>query len=112
MKTFAIRDYFNPKHQEYIIGSKEIGKHSVYLVMGEMKKGEKREIRPDGHDEILFLLSGEAALCNRGNTTRLQPDGALHLEPEETATIEALEDCRYVTAGAHANHHHHHHHHD
>lgn len=109
MKTFNIRDHFNPKYQEYIVGSQEIKKHSVYLVYGEIEKGGTRDLKPDGHDEILLLLSGEASLTNNGCVTKLCADGVIHLDPEETATIEALEDCKYVVAGAHAHHHHHHH---
>lgn len=60
MKLFNIRELYKEKYKEYIVGSQELGKHSVYLVYGEVASGEKREMIPGGCDEILLLLSGEA----------------------------------------------------
>ncbi|MBI5018047.1 MAG: hypothetical protein HZB55_21485 [Deltaproteobacteria bacterium] len=107
MRIFDVRDHFNPKYGEYIIGSREIERHSVYLVVGEVAAGETRTLAPDGHDEILLLLSGEASLEGIEGTRSLAPQGAVYLEPQETATLRAITACRYVVAGAHAAHHDH-----
>ena len=101
MKLFDIRDFFKKEYQEYIIGSSEIGKHTVYLVFGEVKRGESRPLVPNGHDEILFLISGDATLEAAGAEVPLVSEQALSMDPEERFTLTALTDCRYVIAGAH-----------
>ncbi len=88
MKLFNIRDLYREKYKEYIVGSEEIQKHSVYLVYGEASRGEKREMAPGGHDEILFLLSGDA-----------------QLENDEAFIFTALSDCKYIVAGTHTTPH-------
>jgi mannose-6-phosphate isomerase-like protein (cupin superfamily) len=102
MKTFDLRDYFNPTYQECIIGSKEICKHSVYLAYGELVEGESRTLAPEGHDEIFLLLSGEAEIHQGGRRLPLTPERAVYLDPEATHVVVALAYCRYVVAGAHA----------
>jgi hypothetical protein len=47
MKIFNIRDFYQKKHQEYIVESSQIGKHSVYLVYGEVVTGEVRTMAPE-----------------------------------------------------------------
>ncbi len=101
MKLFNIRELYREKHREYIVGSADTGRHSVYLVYGEAAGGEKRSMTPDGHDEILFLLSGEALLENSGESIPLKPEQAVFLGPDESFTLTALSDCRYVVAGTH-----------
>jgi len=73
MKLFNIRDFYQEKYKEYIIGSKEIEKHSVYLVYGEVPSNETRRMESDGHD----------------------------VGPDEAFSFTALMDCRYVIAGTH-----------
>jgi mannose-6-phosphate isomerase-like protein (cupin superfamily) len=102
MKLFNIRDFYQEKYKEYIIGSKEIEKHSVYLVYGEVYPKEKRQMAPNGHDEILFLLSGEAELEGGGSKTPLEKGQAVYMNPDEAFVFTALTECRYVVAGAHA----------
>jgi len=101
MKRFNIRDFYQEKYKEYIIGSKEIEKHSVYLVYGEVPSNETRRMESDGHDEILFLLSGEAALENEDTKTVLKKEQAVYMGPDEAFSFTALMDCRYVIAGTH-----------
>lgn len=43
---------------EYIIGLKEIEKHSICFVYGEVPNDKRHRIAQDGHAEILFLLCG------------------------------------------------------
>lgn len=107
MKTFNVRDLYNEKYKEYIVGSSATGKHSVYLVYGEAAKNEEREIAPAGHDEILFLLEGEATLENHGTCITIRKEEAVSFEPDESFNFVALTDCRYVVAGTHTAHHHH-----
>lgn len=101
MKLFNIRELYKEKYREYIVGSADIGKHSVYLVYGEAAGNEQRDMTPDGHDEILFLLSGEALLENSDRRITLGKDQAVYLEPDESFTFTALSECRYVVAGTH-----------
>jgi redox-sensitive bicupin YhaK (pirin superfamily) len=101
MKVFTIRDHFEESYKEYIIGSKETGKHTVYLVFGEVKKGETRPIVPNGHDEILFLISGDATLEGPRGKVPLAKEQAVSMDPDERFTLSALTDCGYVVAGAH-----------
>lgn len=105
MKLFNIRELYKEKYKEYIVGSEDIGKHSVYLVYGETPAGEKREMRPGGHDEILFLLSGEAKLENKDIKLLLKKDQAVYMSPEESFTFAAQTDCKYIVAGTHSKPH-------
>lgn len=99
MKIFNIRDFYQEEYQEYIIGSKEIERHSVYFVYGKVPANEKRQMgAPEGHDEILFLLSGEAVLENKGIETPLIKEQAVYMPSNETSTFTALTECRYVSA--------------
>lgn len=101
MKLFNIRDLYREKYREYIVGSEEIGKHSVYLVYGEASRGEKREMAPNGHDEILFLLVGDAQLSNRDAEISLEKEQAVYMSPDESFTFTAKSDCKYIIAGTH-----------
>ncbi len=107
MKLFNIRDLYKDKYKEYILGSKELGKHSVYLVYGEASNGEKREMTPAGHDEILFLLSGEARFENKDVKILLKKEQAVYLDPDESFMFEALDNCKYIIAGTHTTLHEH-----
>lgn len=107
MKLFNIRELYKEKYKEYIVGSEQIRKHSVYLVYGEASKGETREMKPAGHDEILFLLSGDARLKNRDVDILLGKEQAVFMEPEEYFTFTAQSDCKYIVAGTHTTHHEH-----
>jgi hypothetical protein len=101
MKVFNVRDFFQESYQEYIIGSRETGKHTVYLVLGELKRGESRPLAPNGHDEILFLIAGDATLEGTDRKTALAAEQAVSMDPEERFTLAAMTDCKYVVAGAH-----------
>ncbi len=105
MKLFNIRELYKEKYKEYIVGSEEIKKHSVYLVYGEAAGGEKRQMIPAGHDEILFLLSGEARLENKDIKITLEKEQAVYMSPDEAFTFTALSDCIYVVAGTHTAQH-------
>ncbi len=105
MKLFNIRDLYREKYREYIVGSEEIGKHSVYLVYGEAARGEKREMTPNGHDEILFLLAGDAELSNRDAEISLEKEQAVYMSPDESFTFTAKSDCKYIVAGTHTTPH-------
>jgi mannose-6-phosphate isomerase-like protein (cupin superfamily) len=109
MQLFNLREHYSEKYQEFILGSAATGRHSVYLVYGELAKDASKAMAPDGHDEILLLLSGAAILEDGQQRITLQPEQAVAINPEESLTFTALEDCRYLVAGthtsAHANHH-------
>ncbi len=107
MKLFNIRELYKEKYKEYIVGSEQIGKHSVYLVYGEVPEGEKREMAPQGHDEILFLLSGDAELENKNIKTFLEKEQAVYMGPDEAFMLTALSDCKYIVAGTHTTPHSH-----
>ncbi len=101
MKKFRIRDLYNEKYGEYIVGSAATGKHGVYLVYGEVSANGERDMTPSGHDEILYLIDGEAVLENGGKRVTIRKEEAVSFEPDETFTFTALQECRYVVAGTH-----------
>jgi glyoxylate utilization-related uncharacterized protein len=105
MKLFNIRELYKEKYREYIVGSEELEKHSVYLVYGEASKGEKREMKPAGHDEILFLLSGKAKLENNDIKISLKKEQAVYMSPDEAFTLTAQSGCKYIVAGTHTAQH-------
>jgi len=107
MKILDIRDCYNDKYREYIVGSAATGRHGVYLVYGEAAKDEKREMSPVGHDEILFLLEGRAVLENLTDIISLGKEQAVPLDPDGSFTFTALTDCRYLVAGTHITPHEH-----
>jgi mannose-6-phosphate isomerase-like protein (cupin superfamily) len=107
MKVYNIRNLYREKYQEYILGSAELGKHSVYLAYGEASCNEERTMTPEGHDEILFILEGKAELKSSTNATTIGKEQAVYLNPSESFTFTALTDCRYIIAGAHATPHEH-----
>jgi hypothetical protein len=105
MKLFHLRDHYQQKYSEYIIGSRETGRHTVYLVYGEVARGDARELEPAGHDEILLLLAGRAVLEGTGSHVTLSAEDVISLEADESLTLRAEEDCRYVVAGTHTAQH-------
>ncbi len=107
MKKFHVREMFNPKYQEYIVGSAATGRHGVYLVYGEAAAEQEREMTPGGHDEILFLLEGEALLIHGGASIPVTREEAVSLDPDGSYTFVAQRDCRYVVAGTHITPHEH-----
>lgn len=111
MQLFNLREHYSAKYQEYILGSAATGRHSVYLVYGELAKDARKTMAPDGHDEILLLLSGTARLEDGVQHLTLQAEQAVSLNPEESLTFTALEDCRYLVAGTHTSAHAHEHEH-
>jgi hypothetical protein len=96
-----MREMFNANYREYIVGSSATGRHGVYLVYGEAKADEEREMSPGGHDEILFLMEGDAHLINGGTRIPLAREEAVSFDPDESFTFVAKTDCRYVVAGTH-----------
>ena len=107
MKKFKVREMFNAKYKEYIVGSSATGRHGVYLVYGEAAANEEREMAPGGHDEILFLLEGDALLINGGTRIPIAKEEAVSFDPDESFIFVAQRDCRYVVAGTHITPHEH-----
>ena len=94
---------------EYILGARETGSHTCYLVYGALRPGEKgREFRPGhGHEELVLALSGDLRLTGNYNGT-LRQGQALHLAGDEVVFAENTGNSQalYVIAGGHAGHHH------
>jgi mannose-6-phosphate isomerase-like protein (cupin superfamily) len=107
MKVFNIRDFYEEEYKEFIIGYKALHCRSAYLVYGEVAPGDVRTMSPNGHDEILFLLTGKAVLEGKGEKTDLQKEEAVYMGPEDVFTFTALTPCRYVVAGGHPTAHDH-----
>jgi hypothetical protein len=101
MKVFDIRNLYHEKYKEYIVGSAQTGKHSVYLVYGEAPRDEERVMAPDGHDEVPFMLDGRAELRGTDGTMTIGKEQTVCLDPDDSLTFKALTDCRYIVAGAH-----------
>jgi hypothetical protein len=102
---FNVREMYSEKYREYIVGSSATGRHGVYLVYGEAEANEEREMSPGGHDEILFLLEGEALLINGEMRIAVLKEEAVSFDPDEAFTFIAQRDCRYVIAGTHVTTH-------
>ena len=107
MKKFKMKEMYNAKYSEYIVGSSATGRHGVYLVYGEALANDEREMSPGGHDEILFLLEGDALLINGGTRIPIAKEEAVSFDPDESFTFVAQCDCRYVVAGTHITLHEH-----
>lgn len=107
MKVFNIRNLYREQYKEYILGSTELGKHSVYLVYGEASCNEERTMAPEGHDEILFILEGKVELKSSTDNIMIGKEQGVYLNPSESFTLTALTDCCYIIAGAHAAPHEH-----
>lgn len=105
MKLFKLREHYSAKDQEYILGSAATGRHTVYLVYGELAKGGSKSMAPDGHDEILLLVAGAAHLEQGEERLELRPEEAIAIDADEVFTFVAEEDCRYLVAGTHTTSH-------
>ncbi len=77
----------------------------MYIVYGEVASGEKREMIPGGHDEILLLLSGDAKLESKDVKISLKKNQAVYMSPDEAITFTAQTDCKYIVAGTHTTPH-------
>jgi hypothetical protein len=107
VRKFKVREMYNEKYREYIVGSSATGRHGVYLVYGEAEANEEREMAPGGHDEILFLLEGEALLINGEREIAISKEEAVSFDPDESFIFSAQRYCRYVLAGTHITPHEH-----
>lgn len=107
MKVYDVREHFDPDFGECVVGSKQTGRHTVYLVLGELAAGEDRAMDANGHEEILFLASGRADLEFGGCRQPLGTEQAVHVLPQDRFVLHALTDCRYVVAGGHPEPHSH-----
>jgi mannose-6-phosphate isomerase-like protein (cupin superfamily) len=107
VRKFRVRELYNEKYREYIVGSSATGRHGVYLVYAEAAPLEERQMAPDGHDEILFLLEGEAVLKNGDAEVEIGSEEAVSLDPDSSYTFVARSNCRYVVAGTHITPHSH-----
>ena len=102
MDILRIKDYFDPKFEEYVVGPKQTSSRGTYLVLGEMEKGEVRQLKPgEGHEEILTLQAGRA-LVRTGEAEQAVAEGdAVYIGPDFEGEIEAKEAVRYLCAGGH-----------
>jgi mannose-6-phosphate isomerase-like protein (cupin superfamily) len=102
MKIVRIRDYFDTKFKEYVVGPKQTASLGIYLVLGEMEEGEVRRLGPgEGHEEILTVQSGRALVRTEGEEQELGEGEAVYIGPEFEGEIEAREEVHYFSAGGH-----------
>ena len=102
MKIVCIRDHFDARFKEYIVGPKQTSSKGIYLVLGEMKKGEVRRLGPgEGHEEILTVQSGRIVIRAEEEERELGEGDAIYVGPEFQGEIEAREDASYLSAGGH-----------
>jgi hypothetical protein len=104
MKPLRVRDCFDPKFSEFIVGPRQTESRGAYLVYGEVEAGEKRKVAPGkGHEEILLVLSGEGVLEGAGAGVRLSEGVALYMgeDFEGTITCGRDGDLCYVASGGH-----------
>ena len=103
MKVYRIKDHFQKDFGEYVLGPHELGNEVGYMAWGEIGPGEKKLLKPGGgHEEIILVIEGEAALENgggvigRGEAFFLESGASMHL-------MAGPEGCTYVSAGAHVH---------
>jgi len=104
MKSLRVRDCFDEKFSEYIVGPGQTGSRGTYLVYGEVSAGEERKVAPGkGHEEILLVLSGAGVLEGTAGELRLAEGIALYLDEDFEGTITAGGEggLRYVASGGH-----------
>ena len=104
MKTLKVKDCFDPKFNEYVVGPKKSGSRSAYLVYGEVDVGGKQKLAPGkGHEEILLVVSGKGVLVADGEESAVSEGEAVCLGPDFEGILRAGdgEALRYVSAGGH-----------
>ena len=104
MKPLRVRDCFDQKFNEFIVGPRQTESRGAYLVYGEVEAGEKRKVAPGkGHEEILLVISGEGVLEGAGAGVRLSEGVALYMgeDYEGTITCGRDGDLCYVASGGH-----------
>lgn len=102
MKIVRMRDHFDAKFNEYVVGPKQTASRGIYLVLGEMKAGEVRRLSPgEGHEEILTVKSGQVLIRSGDEEQALGEGEAIYIGPEFEGEIEAREEARYFSAGGH-----------
>ena len=104
MKLLHIEEHFDPKFNEHIVGPAQTGSLGTYLVYGEVKEGETRNLGPGkGHEEILFIVKGGGLLRQDETETSIGAGQAVYLRPDFSGQLEgaAPEGIIYVSAGGH-----------
>lgn len=104
MKPLRVRDCFDGKFNEYIVGPGQTGSRGTYLVYGEVAAGEERKVAPGkGHEEILLVISGDGVLEGAAGELLLAEGIALYLGEDFEGTITAGSggELRYVASGGH-----------
>jgi mannose-6-phosphate isomerase-like protein (cupin superfamily) len=102
MKIVRIRDHFDTKFKEYVVGPKQTASRGIYLVLGELKEGEVRRLSPgEGHEEILTVQSGRVLIRTGEEEKALGEGEAIYIGPEFEGEIEAREEASYLSAGGH-----------
>jgi hypothetical protein len=86
MKVFRIKDHYQKESDEYVLGPHELGNEIGYMVWGEIGPGEKKLLKPgSGHEEIILVIDGEAALENGGGV--ISKGEAFYLESGESVLL-------------------------
>jgi mannose-6-phosphate isomerase-like protein (cupin superfamily) len=102
MKIVRMRDHFDTKFREYVVGPKQTASRGTYLILGEMEEGEVKRLGPgEGHEEILTVQSGRVLIRSSGEEQELGEGEAVYIGPEFEGEIEAREEVRYYSAGGH-----------
>lgn len=99
-----VRDCFDSKFNEFIVGPAQTASHGTYLVFGEIEAGSSRRIAPGkGHEEILMVLSGEGILRGPGGEVRVTDGEAVYLDQDFEGELVAAGggEIRYVSSGGH-----------
>lgn len=99
-----VRDCFDEKFRECIVGPRQTASRGTYLVFGELGAGERRRIAPGkGHEEILMVISGEGVLEGPSGALSMGEGEALYLDEDFEGELAAPagEGVRYVASGGH-----------
>jgi len=99
---------------ETVLGAADLETHACYLMYGVVEVGAApRLLNPgNGHEEIICVVAGNAALKGPGGVQEMAPGQAFHLVGEAAHHLENRGSVPvvYVVAGGHSAGHGHHHH--
>ena len=56
MKPMKVKDCFDPKFNEYIVGPKQTESRGTYLVYGEVEAGKERSWSNPGEQDLEMLV--------------------------------------------------------
>jgi len=106
MRIFEVKNKaIHSDRGEFLLGYRETGSHTCYMIYGVLKSEEKaRLVKPGpGHGEIVLAMEGDLEITGH-YTGSLKEGSAFYIEGEEECFLEnpAESDAVYIIAGGHS----------